>query len=285
MSNYIRENLIRDGVDRRGFLQCMAWVGTGVVWAMSGGVLTSCTVGPGGAENPSALKHADFTFAQISDSHLGFAKDPNKDVAATLQEAIRRVGALPGDPAFILHTGDLTHLAKAEEFDGVDQIVRTGRVKEIFYVPGEHDVFTDEGKLYRQRYGRSTRGDGWYSFDYKGAHFVGLVNVMDLKPGGLGIMGNDQLDWLQKDLAPLSSSTPIVVFAHVPLWTVYEPWAGAPPTPAGHWRCCAASVPSPCSMAIFTKCFRRPKATSRFTRPAPPLSPSPRPAPPKAPAP
>ena len=214
-----------DGIDRRGFLHCMAWVGTGVLWSMKGGLLTGCTIQPSGTEGMAgkAPTDVDFSFVQISDSHIGFAKEPNQNVVGTMQEAIRRINAGPA-AAFLLHTGDLTHLSKPEEFDTVDQLVRTVKTPQAFYVPGEHDVLTDNGKDYLERYGKGTRGNGWHSFDYKGTHFVGLVNVLDLKPGGLGRLGDEQLAWLKGDLMGLSSSTPVVVFAHVPLWTVYEKW-------------------------------------------------------------
>jgi 3',5'-cyclic-AMP phosphodiesterase len=208
----------RDGIDRRGFLECMAWVGTGVAWAVAGGVLTSRVLG----QQPKEA--ADFTFVQLSDSHIGFAKEPYKDVAATLKLAVDQVNALPKPPAFLLHTGDLTHLAKPEEFDAVAEVLKGAKAERTLYVPGEHDVFTDDGKRYLERYGKGTQGTGWHSFDVKGVHFVGLVNVMNLKAGGLGVLGKEQLDWLKKDLAGLGDSTPVVLFAHVPLWTVYEKW-------------------------------------------------------------
>jgi 3',5'-cyclic-AMP phosphodiesterase len=209
-----------DGIERRGFLECMAWAGTGLVWSASGGVLSSHAFG---AEN-SATRPADFTFVQISDSHIGFAKPPNTDVVATLQETVARINSLKTPPALLLHTGDLTHLAKPEEFDTVAEILKSAKVGARVYVPGEHDVFTDDAKLYLERFGRGTRGTGWQSFDYRGVHFIGLVNVMNLKAGGLGAIGSEQLAWLKKDVAPLANSTPIVVFAHVPLWTVYPQW-------------------------------------------------------------
>ena len=212
-----------DGVDRRGFLKCMAWAGTGMLWTMTGGVLASKILSPmtaAAAESPVG----DFTFVQISDSHIGFAKEPNKDVIATLKQAIAKINALPAAPDFILHTGDLSHLSAPEEFDTLDQLLKSTRTGKIFYVPGEHDVLNDSGKQFRERYGKGSKGDGWYSFDHHGVHFIGLVNVMNLKPGGLGFLGPAQLDWLKDDVAPLSDSTPIVVFAHVPLWTIYPQW-------------------------------------------------------------
>jgi Icc protein len=218
----IRDQSLRhgDGIDRRGLLKCMAWVGTGVAWSMRGGVLTSRAFGQAAADKAPA----DFTFVQLSDSHIGFAKEPNKDVTQTLRVAVNKVNALPQPPAFLLHTGDLTHLAKPEEFDTVAEVLKGAKVGQSYYVPGEHDVFTDDGKSYLDRYGKGTRGSGWQSFDYKGCHFVGLVNVANLKPGGLGTLGKDQLEWLKKDLQGLGASTPVVVYAHVPLWTVYEKW-------------------------------------------------------------
>jgi Icc protein len=209
-----------DGIDRRGFLECMAWVGTGLAWSALGGIFSSRALG----QQVAAQSNADFTFAQISDSHIGFAHDPNKNVVRTLERAIARINALPKRPDFLIHTGDLTHLSKPEEFDTCSQVLKTAKTGEVFYVPGEHDVFTDDGKRYLERYGKGTQGSGWRSFDHKGVHFIGLVNVANLKPGGLGTLGKDQLDWLKKDVAGLGDSTPIVVFAHVPLWTVYPKW-------------------------------------------------------------
>jgi 3',5'-cyclic-AMP phosphodiesterase len=208
-----------DGVDRRGFLSCMAWAGTGLLWSVAGGVLSSRAFGQEAAE-----AKADFSFAQISDSHIGFNKPANTDVTATLKLAVDRINALPQKPAFVLHSGDLTHLAKPKEFDTVNEVLKGARAGRVFYVPGEHDVFTDEGKSYLERYGKGTRGSGYHSFDHKGVHVIGLVNVMDLKAGGLGVLGAEQLAWLKKDVAGLAASTPIVVFAHVPLWIVYEKW-------------------------------------------------------------
>jgi len=141
-----------------------------------------------------------------------------------LQAAIGKINAMPTAPSFILHTGDLSHLAQADEFDTLDQAMKSAKTGKIFYVPGEHDVLNDNGKQYLQRYGKDTKGDGWYSFDYKGVHFIGLVNVVNTAEGGLGVLGNEQLEWLEKDVKGLSSSTPIIVFAHIPLWEVYPQW-------------------------------------------------------------
>ena len=220
MEDRIVHDPSNDGIDRRGFLKCMAWAGTGLAWAVSGGI-PGCT--PVGQEGGLAAAN-DLLFVQLSDSHIGFSKEPNKDVTATFQEAINRVNALQQRPAFLLHTGDLTHLAKPDEFDTVAQVLKGAKAGEVFCVPGEHDVFTDDGKIYRERYGKGTQGTGWRSFDHKGVHFIGLVNVMNLKAGGLGVLGQEQLDWLKMDVAGLGDSTPVVVFAHVPLWAVYPKW-------------------------------------------------------------
>jgi 3',5'-cyclic AMP phosphodiesterase CpdA len=211
-----------DGLDRRGFLECMAWAGTGMLWTVTGGLLGSSVL-PGRA-GAAEMTKGTFNFVQISDSHIGFNKDANKDVAGTLKEAIARINALPDQPDFILHTGDLTHLCEAEEFDTLDQLLKELKAPQIFYVPGEHDVIGDNGKKYLERFGKGSKGRGWYSFDHKGVHFIGLVNVMDIKENGLGILGNEQLEWLQDDLKGRSDSTPIVLFAHIPLWAVYPEW-------------------------------------------------------------
>src|SRR5947208_5489810 len=218
-NNYILHNDNSDGIDRRGFLKCMAWAGTGVLWTMGGGVLTSKLLGA-----TAPLIGGDFSFVQISDSNIRFNKEANKDVIGTLQKAIAKINALPTPPDFILHTGDLTHLSEAEEFDALEQNLKALKTGEIFYVPGEHDVLSDNGALYRERFGKKSLGAGWYSFDRKGVHFIALVNVINIREGGLGILGADQLEWLKQDLSGLSSSTPIVVFAHIPLWAVYPQW-------------------------------------------------------------
>src|SRR5258708_39058160 len=224
MSDHIHDNLNSDGVDRRGFLTCMAWAGTGVVVTFSGGVARSRMLLAPASDQGGGAAGADFTFVQISDSHIGFNKDANNNVIGTLQEAIGRIKALPTKPDLIIHTGDLTHLAEADEFDTVDQALKGTGVSDIFYVPGEHDVLNDNGEQYRNRFAKGTSGDGWYSFTHRGVHFVGLVNVMGKPEAGLGSLGQGQLSWLEKDLGGLSDSTPIIVFAHVPLWEVYPQW-------------------------------------------------------------
>lgn len=216
------QDLNHDGVDRRGFLKCMAWAGTGLVWTMSGGVPVSRAIAKGYGRD--ADKTADFRFVQISDSHIGFNKAANPDVTATLQTAINKINAMPHTPDFIIHTGDLSQLSKPSEFDTLDQVLKGAAAKQIFFVPGEHDMLADNGGQYLERYGKGTKGTGWSSFDHKGVHFVGLVNVANLKAGGMGSLGNDQLEWLKNDLKGRSASTPVVLFAHIPLWTIYPDW-------------------------------------------------------------
>jgi len=211
-----------DRVDRRGFLECMAWAGSALVWTSAGGVLSSRTVQQVEAADSPA---AGFSFVQISDTHIGFKGQANGDAAATLRELIDRVNALRPAPAFVIHTGDQTHGQKPGAFDTVAELLKGVRTERVVYVPGEHDVFLDGGKEYLARYGKGTVGErGWQSFDYRGTHFVGLVNVLKYKGEGIGALGQDQIEWLEKDLAPLTSSTPVVVFAHIPLWAVYPQW-------------------------------------------------------------
>jgi 3',5'-cyclic AMP phosphodiesterase CpdA len=208
-----------DGVSRRKVLECMTWAGTGVLWTVAGGIPTSL-----GIMGEAAAQTSGMTFLQISDSHVGFDKPANPNALGTLEEAINKVKALPARPAFMIHTGDITHLSKEKEFDDAQKIISQAGL-DVHYVPGEHDIIDDErGKMYLDRYGKNTRGAGWYSFDSNGVHFVGLVNVVDLKGGGLGTLGDEQLGWLENDLKAKSASSPIVVFAHIPLWVVYETW-------------------------------------------------------------
>jgi 3',5'-cyclic AMP phosphodiesterase CpdA len=222
MSNYIDKDTTNDGIDRRGFLKCMAWAGAGMVWAMKGGILTARAF----AADAATAGGEDFSFVQVSDSHIGFNKGVYSDVVGTFQSAVSRINALPTRPSLVLHTGDLTHLSKPAEFDTVAQVMKSIKTQRSFFVPGEHDYFVDNGNRYMERFGKGTVGTGYQSFDYKGVHFIGLVNVANISNGqtALGVLGNEQLEWMEKDVADLSSSTPIVVFAHVPLWTVYEKW-------------------------------------------------------------
>ena len=205
---------------RRHALECMVWAGTGVLWTMSGGV----PVARGLLGEAKAATDTGFSFLQMSDSHIGFNKAANPDALATLHEAVAKVKAIAVKPSFIIHTGDITHLSKPTEFDNADQAFgETGL--HVHYVPGEHDIIDEaRGQAYLDRYGKGAKGAGWYSFDDHGVHFVGLVNVVDLKSGGLGNLGAEQLAWLEDDLRGKSDSTPIVVFAHIPLYVLYEQW-------------------------------------------------------------
>jgi len=209
-------------LSRRHALECMIWAGTGVLWTVAGGVPKSLSLLD--AAQAAEASAASFTFMQMSDSHVGFNKPANPHAIDTLKEAVGRITALPKKPSFMLHTGDITHSAKPSEFDDANQIIGSTGVN-VHYVPGEHDI-TDEAtqKAYLERYGKNTKGGGWYSFDQHGVHFIGLNNVVNLKQFGLGFLGPEQLEWLEDDLRPLSSSTPIVVFAHIPLWSIYPNW-------------------------------------------------------------
>ncbi len=209
-------------LDRRGFLQCMAWTGTGLLWSVVGGVPGSRVLGPRAAQAEGAGQ--SFSFVQISDTHIGFKGAANPDALGTFEAAIARIKALDPKPAFLIHTGDITHAQKAGAFDTVSEALKGTGVERTFYVPGENDVFADGGTEYLNRFAVGGPGRGWQTFDYRGVHFVGLVNVLNFKAGKLGSLGPDQIEWLERDLAPLASSTPVVVFAHVPLWAVYPEW-------------------------------------------------------------
>ncbi len=199
----------------------MLWAGTGVLWTVAGGVPTSLSLL---SQAEAATAASSFTFLQISDSHVGFDKAANPNALGTLQEAIAKVKALPQRPDFMIHTGDISQLSKPQEFDDADQITRESGLN-TFFVPGEHDVLDDDnGKAYRERYAKQGKGDGWYSFDHSGVHFVALVNVMNLKAGGAGSFGPAQLAWLKDDLAGRSASQPIVVYTHVPMWLISKDW-------------------------------------------------------------
>jgi 3',5'-cyclic AMP phosphodiesterase CpdA len=204
---------------RRGFLKCMTWAGTAMVWTMAGGIPRSRLIGSAEAATTSD----PFSFVQISDSHLGFDKPANPDVTATLQDALNNVTAMPKQPAFMIHTGDITHLSKPAQFDTASQLMGATKLT-VHTVPGEHDILEEDGKSYLNRFGKGAKGDGWYSFNSNGVHFIALVNVVNLQGNGLGNLGHAQLEWLEDDVKHLSASTPIVVFAHVPLWIVYEDW-------------------------------------------------------------
>ena len=208
-----------DDTSRRGALKCLG-VGAGTLFTLSSGIFSAIDL----AQAAPLSQTATPLFVQISDTHIGFNKDANPDVIGTLNRSIDMVNALPQRPAFAIHTGDVSHLSKAQEFDTAQQLLKRLRVSEIHVVPGEHDVTDGPGTEFFARYGKPSGNKGYYSFDAGGVHFIALVNVMSFKPGGLGALGDDQLAWLKADLAARTASQPIVVFAHMPLWTIYEPW-------------------------------------------------------------
>jgi len=207
-------------VTRRHALKCMAFGGAGTLFTLSGGILTPFDLAGAADEPLTGLP----LFVQISDTHIGFKQEANPDVGATLQLAIERINSITPQPALVLHTGDITHLSKAEEFDAAAEHLKALRVTELHTVPGEHDVADATVSEYFNRYGRPSKRRGYYSFDHRGVHFVALINVLNFQAGGLGALGRDQLAWLAADLEGLPASTPVVAFAHMPLWNVYQPW-------------------------------------------------------------
>jgi len=208
-------------LSRRSALKCLAYGGAGTLLTLAGGVLT-----PLGLAQAASAPAAAGTplFLQISDTHVGFAKEANPDVTGTLLETIRLVNAMPVAPALTIHTGDITHLSKPAEFDIAQQMLRNLRAGELHTVPGEHDTTDPQAAEYFARFGKASQNRGYYSFDQGGVHFLALVNVLQFKPGGLGVLGPEQVAWAVADLRARSASTPVVVFAHMPLWTIYEPW-------------------------------------------------------------
>jgi hypothetical protein len=208
---------------RRRALKCLAYGGAGTLFALSGGVFTPIDLAAA-ASSERSKRLGRPLFVQLSDTHIGFNKDANPDVNGTLGRAIEHVNAMPEQPALILHTGDITHLSRPAEFDLAQQMFARLRTGEMHTVPGEHDT-TDPGVTeYFSRFGAASGGKGYYSFDHSGVHFMALVNVLEFKAGGLGTLGDEQLAWARADLRARTSETPIVVFAHMPLFTVYEPW-------------------------------------------------------------
>jgi 3',5'-cyclic AMP phosphodiesterase CpdA len=211
---------------RRNALKCLAYGGAGTLFALSGGVLTPMSLATARAYDESKEGKAlgKPLFVQISDTHIGFNKEANPDVAGTLNQTIDIMNGMSDAPALIIHTGDITHLSKPAEFDLAAQLLSRLRTSEIHTVPGEHDTADATVTEYFSRFGRASDNRGYYSFDHAGVHFIGLINVLRFKPGGLGTLGEEQLAWVAADLKHRSASTPIVVFAHMPLWTIFEPW-------------------------------------------------------------
>lgn len=211
-------------LSRRNALKCMAYGGAGTLFALSGGVFAPIDLAMAAANKGAAAKLGVPLFVQISDTHIGFNKDANPDVNGTLSRTIELVNGMPQQPALLIHTGDITHLSKAAEFDTAQQLLSRLKTTEIHTVPGEHDTTDATVTEYFNRFGKASDNKGYYSFDHAGVHFVALINVLQFKPGGLGNLGAEQLAWVASDLKGRSASTPIVIFAHMPLWTVYEPW-------------------------------------------------------------
>jgi 3',5'-cyclic AMP phosphodiesterase CpdA len=203
---------------RRSALKCLAYGGAGTLFTLSAGVLTPTDLALAGEARDLPL------FLQISDTHIGFNKEANPDVVGTLTRTIAMVNAMPRKPAMVIHTGDITHLSRPPEFDTAAQLLSQLNVTEIHTTPGEHDVLDTSVSEYFMRYGKASQDRGYYSFDHHGVHFVSLINVLNFKANGLGNLGQEQLAWLEADLRGRSTSTPIVVFAHMPLWTIYAPW-------------------------------------------------------------
>ncbi len=255
---------------RRNALKCMAYGGAGTLFALSGGILTPIDLARAADDTAQTSRLGKPLFVQISDTHIGFAKDANPDVNGTLNRAIDLVNGMAEPPALIIHTGDITHLSKPEEFDQAKLLLSRLRATELHTTPGEHDTADPAVSEYFARFGKASQNRGYYSFDHSGVHFVSLINVLNFKAGGLGSLGAAQLAWVTADLKARSSSTPIVVFAHMPLWTIYEPWgwgtgdadqlmAQLRPLRLGHAF----------STATSTRSCRRWRAISPSTRPAP----------------
>jgi calcineurin-like phosphoesterase family protein len=209
---------------RREALRCLAFGGAGTLFALTGGVFTPIDLAVAASDRTGALRLGKPLFVQISDTHIGFNKEANPDVAATLNRSIDLINALPEQPALLIHTGDITHLSKPAEFDLAQQLFSRLRTTEMHTVPGEHDTTDPTVTEYFNRFGKASANKGYYSFDHGGVHFLALINVLQFKPGGLGTLGPEQLAWVANDLKGRSSSTPLVVFAHMPLWSIYEPW-------------------------------------------------------------
>src|ERR1700761_2706923 len=209
---------------RRHALKCMAYGGAGTLFALSGGGFSSIDLAMARVYDERKEALGKPLFVQISDTHIGFNKEANPDVAGTLAQTIDIVNAMAVQPALIIHTGDITHLSKPAEFDLAQQMFSRLRTTEMHTVPGEHDTTDPTVTEYFNRFGKASDNKGYYSFDHAGVHFVALVNVLQFKPGGLGTLGEEQLAWVANDLKGRSASTPLVVFAHMPLWTIYEPW-------------------------------------------------------------
>ena len=212
----------RSLISRRSAFKCLAYGSAGTLFTLASGVLVpidlaQAAMAPRGASGRPL-------FLQISDTHVGFSKEANPDVSGTLMRTIELVNRMPEAPALTIHTGDITHLSKPAEFDLAQQMLAGLRAGDLHTVPGEHDTTDPAVSEYFSRFGKASDNRGYYSFDHGGVHFMALINVLEFRAGGLGTLGEAQLAWATADLKGRSASTPIVVFAHMPLWTIYEPW-------------------------------------------------------------
>jgi 3',5'-cyclic-AMP phosphodiesterase len=207
-------------MERRKFIEHVGWTGLGIVWALSeNGLLTARQV-------DAAPAQKSFSFVQISDTHIGFHKPANEHVTDTLQKAINAINALPTPPAFVVHTGDISHLSKPEEFDQAKQLLSQLKVP-LFTLPGEHDTIGDRGQAYEEAFNRKNAKEGLQIWDHSGMHFLAVTNVLDFGATGKGALGQAQLDLLTKDLVAQKKDTPIVVFSHIPLYDLYPKWGWA----------------------------------------------------------
>ncbi|PNS07408.1 metallophosphoesterase family protein [Solilutibacter silvestris] len=209
--------------DRRQALGCLAaWTGSAIVWSVVGGIPQAfATSDP---NHPAAVANAGFSFVQISDTHIGFNKAANPDVVGSLRRAMGEINALPTRPALVVHTGDVSHLSKPEQFGQARELFQELKVDRVHTIPGEHDALDDGLNGYLKYFDHDGKGRAWYSFDQGGVHFIGLSNVLNFTMGTMTSLGDAQIAWLRQDLARVSHSTPIVVLGHIPLWTVYAAW-------------------------------------------------------------
>jgi 3',5'-cyclic AMP phosphodiesterase CpdA len=207
-------------MSRRQLIRHTAWFGAAVGFAVAGGEVISQVAGA--ATSKHAQARPTLRFAQVSDSHLGFSGPANPNVVDTFGHAIDCINNLGYTPDFVIHTGDITHLASPEQFDQAKQMMTGLKTPHVFTVPGEHDSVDDAGQKYRSAFGAGSSGDGWYSFDIAGVHVIALVNTLNLKK--LGHLGVEQLEFVEKDVARLSSDTPIIVISHIPLFAMYPDW-------------------------------------------------------------
>jgi 3',5'-cyclic-AMP phosphodiesterase len=211
-------------MSRRQLLRHTGWFGSAVILTVVGGEVISHIADDhdSAAARNVAGTSAALRFVQVSDSHIGFTGAANTDVARSFTEAINQINSLGFRPDFVTHTGDLTHLSTPGQFDQVHQMLTGLHTERVFTVPGEHDSIGDAGRAYRQRFSAGTLGDGWYSFDTHGVHFIALVNTLSLQK--LGHLGTEQIDFVRRDVAGLPADTPIVVFSHIPLFAMYPAW-------------------------------------------------------------